>query len=218
MFRKGRRAGLAETDATGDNTQTIVFQTSTHFCESMHLVRVGIHGQVGRFRSADAMRYPRGARVVVRTTRGLEVGQVLSSGVGSDSAANGERGLADGQLLRGMTAQDELLAARLAGRSSEAYQACVSLLAERGVRAVLTDTELLFDGSSLYFHFLGDPPAEAQMLTTELAETYEAKAQIGRFAQTLAEGCGPGCGTEEAKGQGGCDSCASCAVASACKK
>ncbi|MEM8865442.1 MAG: PSP1 C-terminal domain-containing protein [Planctomycetota bacterium] len=175
----------------------------------MHLIRVGILGHVGRFRSADATRYPRGARVIVRTARGTEIGEVLADATPGDT---------DGMVLRGMTTQDELLATRLARRSDEAYEACVQLLAERGVAAVLTDTELLFDGRGLYFHFLGEPPAEAEALTAELAEAYEAKAQIGRFAETLAEGCGPGCGTEEAQGQGGCDSCVSCAVASACKK
>ena len=112
-----------------------------------------------------------------------------------------------------MATQDELLAERLDRRRDEAYDACVALLAERGVPAVLTDVELLFDGRGLYFHFLGDPPPEAEALTAELAEAYEATAQIGRFAETLAEGCGPGCGTAEAKGQGGCDSCSTCAVA-----
>ena len=42
------------------------------------------------------------------------------------------------------------------------------------------------------------------------------RKEFRRFADTLSEGCGPGCGTEEAMGQGGCESCTSCAVASAC--
>lgn len=175
----------------------------------MHLVRIGIHGHVGRFSTRDATRYPRGTRVITRTPRGIEAGEVL-----------GEtgRGEPDGELVRAMTVEDDLLADRLNRRSGEAYEACVRLLAERGVDAVLTDAELLFDGRGLYFHFLGEPPAEAESLTAELAAAYEAEAKIGRFAETLAEGCGPGCGTEEAKGQGGCDSCISCAVASVCKK
>lgn len=175
----------------------------------MHLVRVGSLGQIGRFRSPDASRYQRGARVILRTARGLEIGEVLG-----DTAA----GQPDGELLRGMTAEDELLADRLAARSDQAYEACVRLLAERGVAAVLTDVELLFDGRGLYFHFLGDTPPEAETLTADLAAAYEAEARIGRFAETLTEGCGPGCGTEEAKGSGGCDSCATCAVLEACKK
>lgn len=175
----------------------------------LFLVRYGVQGSVGRFRSPDRVRYPRRQRVVLRTLRGLEAGEVL--GPSNDEPS-------DGDLLRAMTAQDDLLAERLSRRSDEAFQACNALLAERDIDAVLLDAELLLDGRGLFFHFLGEPPAEAESLTAELAEAYEAEAQIGRFAQTLEEGCGPGCGTEEAKGQGGCASCVSCAVASVCKK
>ena len=35
-------------------------------------------GQVGRFAAVDAVRYPRHSRVIVRTRRGLEIGEVLS--------------------------------------------------------------------------------------------------------------------------------------------
>lgn len=173
-----------------------------------HLVRVGLQGVIGRFRAVDAARYDRGHEVVVRTVRGLELGEVLGQ---SDTGAS------DGDLLRAVTTQDRLLSQRLGIRRDEAYQACVDLLSERQLPAVLTDVEPLFDGRSLYFYFLGDTPPEVEALTAELAMAYESRAKIGAFAETLSEGCGPGCGTEEAKGQGGCSSCASCAVASACK-
>jgi hypothetical protein len=82
--------------------------------------------------------------------------------------------------------------------------------------AVLVDVEHLFDGQGLFLYFVGDVPAEVETLTARLAETYETKVQFRKFSETLIEGCGPGCGTEEAKGQGGCEACTSCAVASAC--
>ena len=91
-----------------------------------------------------------------------------------------------------------------------------SLLAEHKLPAVLVDVEHLFDGQGLFFYFLGDVPPEVEAYTGRLAEAYETKVQFRKFTETLIEGCGPGCGTEEAKGQGGCDSCTSCAVASAC--
>src|SRR3954467_9523297 len=74
-----------------------------------HLVRVGAMGQVGRFAAVDAVRYPRRSRVIVRTRRGLEVGEVLCPPEDSDEG----RTEADGDLLRGVTIQDELLQARL---------------------------------------------------------------------------------------------------------
>jgi cell fate regulator YaaT (PSP1 superfamily) len=169
-------------------------------------------GQVGRFAAVDAVRYPRRSRVIVRTRRGLELGEVLTPPEDSDDG----RTFSDGELLRGVTVQDELLQARLERNRQEAYAACAAMLAENRMSAVLVDVEHLFDGQGLFFYFLGDVTPEMESYTTHLAEAYEAKVQFRKFTETLIEGCGPGCGTEEAKGQGGCSSCSSCAVASAC--
>jgi cell fate regulator YaaT (PSP1 superfamily) len=169
-------------------------------------------GQVGRFAAVDRVRYPRRSRVIVRTRRGLEIGDVLSSPDDDDDP----RASADGDILRGMTVQDELLHARLEKHRHEAYDACAAMLAEHGMRTVLVDVEHLFDGQGLFFYFLGELTPALEAYTERLAETYETKVQFRKFTETLLEGCGPGCGTEEVKGRGGCDTCSSCAVAGAC--
>ncbi|MEM9351974.1 MAG: PSP1 C-terminal domain-containing protein [Planctomycetota bacterium] len=179
---------------------------------SDHLIRYGLMGSVDRFRSADGTVFPRSSRVIVRTPRGLETGEVL---------APPDEGLVPtaepiGPVLRLMTVEDDLLAARLRARRDEAFAACTQILAEQQEPAVLVDVEHLFDGRGLFFYFLGESPPEADRLTRQLAEKYETEVAFHRFAETLSEGCGPGCGTEEAMGQGGCASCTSCAVASAC--
>ena len=92
------------------------------------------------------------------------------------------------------------------------------MLAERGVSAVLLDVEDLLDGQGLYFYFLGEVTPEIDACTAELADAYDAAVKFRQFTDTLLEGCGPGCGTDEAKGQGGCATCTGCAVASACRK
>ena len=176
-----------------------------------HLVQYSLMGTVGRFVSADATRYRRRSRVIVRSARGLEIGEVLAEPDPSAVAAPTE-----GQILRRMTVQDELLQARLEKHRHSAFEACTALMAEHHVPAVLVDVEHLFDGQGLFFYFLGEVPAEANRFTAQLAATYETSVEFRRFAETLSEGCGPGCGTEEAMGQGGCESCTSCAVASAC--
>jgi cell fate regulator YaaT (PSP1 superfamily) len=150
--------------------------------------------------------------VVLRTRRGLEIGQVLSPPDERDDS----RQFADGDILRGMTVQDELLHARLEKNRQEAYQACSSLLAKNGVHALLVDVEHLFDGQGLFFYFLGDVNSALESYTERLAATYETKVQFRKFTETLIEGCGPGCGTEEVKGRGGCETCSSCAVSGAC--
>jgi cell fate regulator YaaT (PSP1 superfamily) len=177
-----------------------------------HFVRVGALGVIGRFVAADNARYSRRTRVVCRTKRGLEVGEVLAGAEANDLNA----AVALGTLLRRLSVEDELLLVRLERHRHAAWEACSRLIEERNIPAVLIDVETLFDGSTLIFYFLGEVTAEVEALTADLAETYESKVQFRKFAETLEEGCGPGCGTEEAAGCG--TGCASCAVAAACHK
>jgi cell fate regulator YaaT (PSP1 superfamily) len=178
---------------------------------SHHLVRVGSLGRVGRFTSVDSAVYPRHARVILRTSRGLELGEVLAAPEPGPNLAPG-----DGSILRGMTVEDELLQARLERNRLAAMETCSRRLNEKNLPATLLDVEQLFDGGTLLFYFLGEVTSEIEAITAELAELYESQAQIRKFAETMTNGCGPGCGTEEAAGSG-CQSCgAGCAIAGAC--
>lgn len=169
------------------------------------LVRIGAMGHIGRFRAPLA--YPRGESLVCRTSRGLELGEVMGPI---------DCGTPDGEVIRRMTQQDHLLAARLKRNADEAFAACQELLNQIDEAPVLFDVELLFDGQGLYFYFLGEAPPAVDRLTQTLAETYDAHAQIARFSETLQQGCGPDCGTEQG---GGCgtDGCSSCSIAAACR-
>jgi len=139
----------------------------------------------------------------------LEVGEVLNR---LDNSAFD----ADGALLRRMTIEDDLLLARLAKKKDEAFAACQTLLASRGLSAQLMDVEHLFDGRAVYFYFLGELTPEIESLTAELAQTYDSTIQFQRFAEMLTEGCGPGCGTSDAENGCSTGACSSCGVAAAC--
>jgi len=116
-----------------------------------------------------------------------------------------------------MTVEDELLWDRIQRNRDAAFEACRELLDEHGVNEVLMDVEHLFDGQSIYFYFLGEPPANIDQLSNILTDTYEAKVQFRKFTETMTEGCGPGCGTEEAAGNGcGTGGCSTCSVANTC--
>ncbi|MBL9093017.1 MAG: hypothetical protein JNL96_17495 [Planctomycetaceae bacterium] len=175
---------------------------------AVHMIRWGAPGFVAAFSAADAVRYPRGARVVLRTQRGLELGEVLAP-------VDSERGEPIvGQVLRGMTAQDELLETRLRKNRDAAYAACLGKIDELRLDATLIDVEHLFDGGSLIFYFLGDEPPQWRELTQQLADTYDAQVQFRAFSDAVAAGCGPDCGTESATGCGSCGT--GCAVAQFC--
>jgi cell fate regulator YaaT (PSP1 superfamily) len=169
----------------------------------IHLVKIGLMGMVGRFRALDHQSYSRNTPVICRTDRGLESGEVLCP-VDSPS----REPASDGDLLRRIGAEDQLILDRLDRYRDKAFFACQKLIAERNLNATLVDVEHLFDGESVFFYFLGDVDNELAELTEELAATYERKVRFKKFAETLVNGCGPDCGLGESKcATGGCSSC-----------
>lgn len=163
---------------------------------------------VGRFDAADFRVYSRDTNVICRTQRGLESGTILCSIDEQDSVE------CDGQVLRQVGTEDTLILERLERHRDKAFEACQKLIRERELPGVLVDVEHLFDGESVFFYFLGEVDSRLEALTNELASTYERKVRFKKFAETLANGCGPNCGTGESKCSTG--GCGSCAISGAC--
>ena len=161
-------------------------------------------GVVGRFQSPGFSVYRRDAQVICRTNRGLECGTVICH---VDHSAVETRPI-DGEILRRVGKEDRLILERLERHRDKAYSACKKLIEQHELDAILVDVEHLFDGESVYFYFLGNVDPRIESLTNELGAAYERKAKFKKFAETLANGCGPDCGTGESKcSTGGCSSC-----------
>ena len=167
-------------------------------------------GVVGNYDAVDFQRFPRNARVICRTPRGLEFGTVVCS---LDDYGT-EKSAIDGQLLRLVGAEDELILERLERHRDKAFNACQELIAQGNFSAVLVDVEHLFDGESVYFYFLGEIDPELEQLTDELAAAYESKVRFKQFAETLVNGCGPECGAIDKDCSSG--NCGSCALTGSC--
>lgn len=180
-----------------------------------HLVRIGIFGHVGRFRSVDRRIHGRGKQVICRTGRGLEVGEVLAN-LRPEAASDGAAEKIDGDLLRSVTPDDQMLAKRLESRRLRAIDACQRWLTQKDIGAVLIDAEHLFDGESVVFYFLGEVPEQPFPIEEHLGEVYEGKAKFRQFTETLTNGCGPGCGAEASKCSSG--ACSSCGLSGGCSK
>jgi hypothetical protein len=175
-------------------------------------VKVGLMGVVGRYDAIDFYRYPRDTHVIVRSDRGLESGIVICDIEADDPSLS----TICGQVLRQTSAEDRLILERLDRYRDKAFEACERLLIKRGLPDVLVDVEHSFDGKSVFFYFLGDIGEELGTIMMELGEVYERKVRFRKFSETLANGCGPTCGTKE----GACSttSCGSCSLAGGCSK
>lgn len=175
---------------------------------TLHLVKTGLMGVLGTFEARSFEVFPRDQQVICRTERGLEQGYVVCD-IESDY-----RSSVDGDLLRRVTPDDELILERLERFRDRAFDACQKLLADHRLSATLVDVEHLFDGQSVFFYFLGDIDERVEAITAQLAETYDRKVKFKKFAKALATGCGPDCGSDGS----GCSSsgCGSCALSGSC--
>ena len=178
-----------------------------------YLVKIGLMGDVGRYDSPDYRSYVRDDKVICRTQRGLESGTVLCD----LEAHDGNAPETQGELLRSISSDDQMILKRLQRHRDRAFEACNALLKKERISATLMDVEHLFDGQSIFFYFLGEVPERVHAITDQLSETYEQKVQFRKFAEALTEGCGPGCGTTASKcGSSGSSGCASCGMSGRC--
>jgi nitrite reductase/ring-hydroxylating ferredoxin subunit len=171
------------------------------------LVRFGTMGYVGRFRAQQPLSVARGSRVIVQSSRGLELGDVLwCGGAGSELVENQPD---SGIVIRELTERDAAQAKMLQDAVRPALLACQQLIQDRQVPVELIDAEQLFDGQTIVFYFLGEPPPVLADITNELARRFEAQIQFRPFGDRMSDGCHAchedgGC---ERDGGHGCESC-----------
>lgn len=176
----------------------------------MHLyyVRLGSFAEVQTGQSP--LELERGRRVIVRTHRGVELGEVVRR---CPDAATPKQSIVN--ILRPTTSEDEILLRRLIRHKRDAVEACRRELSQAGSQSILLDVDQLFDGGTLVMHFLGPVDQLAESITKRIVERYESIVRTRHFSKLLLEGCGPDCGTESSGHCGG--NCAGCAAASACR-
>jgi nitrite reductase (NADH) small subunit/3-phenylpropionate/trans-cinnamate dioxygenase ferredoxin subunit len=170
------------------------------------LVRFGAMGHVGKFCAAEPIGCDRGSRVVVQSSRGLEIGEVLMAAEPDSSLMADQPD--SGVLVREFTEDDTVKERLLREGQLRAFEACRQLLTDRNVPVELVDAEQLFDGQTLIFYFLGDPPPALANVTAELAQEYETQVQFRPLGSGLGTSCGTGCGSDDGhacgNGGGGC--------------
>lgn len=176
------------------------------------LVNHGKSGVLGSFALREPLHLGRGDRVLVQSPRGLEVGTVLCPATVRQSRLLG--GKSSGQLLRAVSAEDEVTLARLEAREQELFAAGRHLAADMDLPVEVLDAELLFDVRHAFLHLVSGPTSwDAGPWVHRLEEQFALEVRwldvaSGGPGEEAEEhgGCGkPGCG----KAEGGCSSCGS---------
>lgn len=173
----------------------------------LYFVRIGSLAEVHAAQGPASIEH--NCRVVIRTTAGLQLGQVLGP------CTDPPNPTADPpKILRATTSEDELLIRRLNRHKNKAVAKCRAALAESGSQSVLLDVDQILDGGTLLMHFLGAVDPVAESITKTIADQYESVVQTRHFAKLLRDGCGPDCGSGAGCATG---SCSGCSAAVACK-
>jgi cell fate regulator YaaT (PSP1 superfamily) len=141
-----------------------------------YIVRHGVMRFLGQFEPREADRYARGARIVVRTERGLEVGEVLC-----ESTPRAVEYLSEpthGSIVRLVGVEDQCQIERLADSERAAFDACCKFIGQRKLQMELVDVEWLFGGERIVFYFLAEKRVDFRELVKDLARQFQTRIEM----------------------------------------
>jgi cell fate regulator YaaT (PSP1 superfamily) len=120
--------------------------------------------------------YIRGDHVVVRTSRGLEGGEVLCEA--TPQAIEHLNDPDNGQLLRIMTAEDENELVRMREKQSHLYDVCERCIGGSGLDMRLVDVEQIFGGERVIVYYLSENRVDFRDLVKELAGEFQTRIEM----------------------------------------
>jgi cell fate regulator YaaT (PSP1 superfamily) len=151
-------------------------QASDGKAMASYVVRYGAMRLLGVFTAAGDRQYARGANVIVRTDRGLEVGQVLCEASQQVIAQLKDAG--EGQILRPMTAEDALEAQRIGEQAEREFEVCRQYVDKLGLEMDLVDLEHIFGGERIIVYYLAENRVDFRELVRLLAGEFQTRIEM----------------------------------------
>lgn len=134
----------------------------------------------GSMRSLHVMQsrqdFQRGARVIARTARGLEIGEVLCAA--DDRALAAMDDPPGGSIQRQMTIDDENEHAHLLAKSVEEADLCFNIIRELNLPMDLVDIERVFGGERMVIYYLSDDRVDFRELVKRLAHEFQTRVEM----------------------------------------
>ena len=139
------------------------------------IVRHGAMRLLGEF-DPDSADYARGAEVVVRTDRGLELGEVLCPA--NPRALELITEPTHGRIVRSLTDEDRMNRGRLCEMEQRELETCTRFAQERRLQMELVDVEHIFGGERIIFYFLAEKRVDFRELVKDLAREYQTRIEM----------------------------------------
>ena len=147
---------------------------------SKHIVRYGLMRKLGYFECSNGDPYPRGSMVVVRTERGLEVGEVLCPVTqrAEKYAEEHVEGIQTGRLLRLLSSDDQGELDRIRQGELAEFQTADRMIRERKLQMELVDIEHLFGGDRIVLYYLAEKRVDFRELVKALASEFQTRIEV----------------------------------------
>jgi cell fate regulator YaaT (PSP1 superfamily) len=141
-----------------------------------YVVRHGAMRTMGVFAPRGNEPFVRGDRVVVRTSRGLESGEVLCEA--TPQAVEQLNDPDNGQLLRIMTAEDENELSRMRANQGQLYDVADRCIGSSGLDMRLVDVEQIFGGERVIVYYLSENRVDFRDLVKQLAGEFQTRIEM----------------------------------------
>lgn len=141
-----------------------------------YIVRCGVMRTLGVYATSKGEALARGTRVIARTDRGLEVGEVLCEA--SEQALAQLSDPRRGQVVRVMTAEDERELEQRREQQRREYDTCQQLIDEMGLPMRLVDVEHIFGGERVVIYFLAENRVDFRELVKRLAAEFQTRVEM----------------------------------------
>ncbi len=120
--------------------------------------------------------FRRGARVIARTPRGLELGEVLN--VANDHALSQMDNPPGGSIQREVTEADENELSRLAAGYDADADTCMKAIRELELPMDLVDLERVFGGERIVVYYLSEGRVDFRELVKRLAHEFQTRVEM----------------------------------------
>lgn len=120
--------------------------------------------------------YLRGTRVIARTGRGLEAGEVLTEA--TEHAIGQLDNPPGGSIQRPVSTDDENELAKIAARYDEDSDACLRCIRQLDLPMDLVDVERLFGGERLVVYYLSEGRVDFRELVKKLAAEFQTRVEM----------------------------------------
>lgn len=161
---------------------------------NLFLVRYSVMGWVDHFSAEAEASYTHRDRVILQTSRGEEVGEILSSLTQPDKNTTPA-----GTILREFTPLDQEQLPGQGNVNTQVFHDCQQLIQERGMPAEIIDCEQLFDQQTVVLYYLGSRLPALEILAQELNTRYPWRIVFHPVDEApAASGCSSGgCGCDQ---------------------